>query len=783
MAARGERRDELAAHLGFLAVALVVGWPSLFGTLWFNDFGAFNLPVRAFFGAGWRAGELRWWCAELGCGYPLFAEGQAGAAYPPNLLFALLEPTRALSWSVLLHVALAGAGVYRLLRAFGVRRGAAWAGGVVYLLSGPVYFRALHLNFLHGLTWLPWWLAAVEALARGRRGAVWAAAGTLALILLAGHAQPPLIAVTLGAAYLVARLVMLERPSAADLGALLVALSGLGLLLAAVARVPRAAWLVLPGLVFGGGWLLQLAGHPARRAVLRGLGAFAVAGALAGLLAAVQLLPLLELAPNSMRGDLPPVSWRCELALQPGQLIELLAPRRHGTPYRLDVGTTLRWGYTHHWEWCPHVGLMPLLLLLLTPLIGRRRERWLAVGLAAAALLLALGTTFPVYAWLAELPGWNRVRGPNRLLGVWALGTAMACAFTIDDLQDAPPEGRRRLFAAAGAMLFGIVAAGWAVDHLRAAPVIDDAVVRVGLVRASWRALLVGLAAAAVVLARRPLGARWALVASALIAVDMLSAGVGYQNVRDRDWYAAPPEAADVRPEQRVWADLYQVHPFEANRSLLYPGIENVGLYTPLTLWNWDGVRQKLNAMPLDSVPARRWLALWGVTRAAPVQLRRKPEAGPLLELDVRPFPRVWVSPRWLAAATYEQALELAMRPDWRPEADTIFSRPQTVAPRRGELPEVVWTEIGRHRITARVNARQPCALVVAQTFYPGWRVHQNGAWRSAEPADAALCGAIVEAGETRVDLVYQPVSIRLGLFLTLAGLALLAGASAGSRR
>ncbi len=136
----------LPLAVALFAVSLGIGFPGLRGAYYFNDVEHFNLPVRSFFAEGWRQGEQRWWCSEAGAGYPLVAEGQAGAAYPGNALFAIVRPAwLAYAWSVILHLWWAGLGVALLLRTFGCRRSAAFAAGVAYLLSGPVWFRVIHL--------------------------------------------------------------------------------------------------------------------------------------------------------------------------------------------------------------------------------------------------------------------------------------------------------------------------------------------------------------------------------------------------------------------------------------------------------------------------------------------------------------------------------------------------------------------------------------------------------------------------------------------------------------
>ncbi len=120
-----------------------------------------NHPFREFFARALREGQLPLWNAAINCGFPLFAEGQAGPLYPPNVILALLLPTwAALNWNIVLHLWLAGVGMYALVRAFGAVRPAALCAGLCYALSGYMVVRAMSPNFIDVCAWLPllFWL-------------------------------------------------------------------------------------------------------------------------------------------------------------------------------------------------------------------------------------------------------------------------------------------------------------------------------------------------------------------------------------------------------------------------------------------------------------------------------------------------------------------------------------------------------------------------------------------------------------------------------------------------
>lgn len=773
-------------------VSLGIGFPGLRGAYYFNDVEHFNLPVRSFFADGWRQGELRWWCSEAGAGYPLFAEGQAGAAYLGNALFAVIRPAwRAYSWSVILHLWWAGLGVALLLRAFGCRRSAAFAGGVVFLLAGPLWFRVIHLNFLHGLAWLPWVAYGLERGLRRQPAGFGLASSALAMQVLAGHAHPPLLTTLLAPVYVLGRGAQVHLPDRAGRWQVPAALAGLLLLLAAAAKIPAARWLLLPGLVGGGLSLRGVLTTPARRAYAASCGGLGAVFALAGLLAAVQVLPLLELVPHTARhhGVDAARAQDDELTLTWPRLATLLLPRLHGSTYQEDVGEKIRWDLATHWEHAAHVGVVTVLLLALSPWLGRRQERWVFLTLAVLALVLAMGRAFQCYGWLMHLPGWSGVRGPARLLGLFAFAAAMVAGLTLDDLaRHGLPTGRVRqrlnlvLFVTA---LLGLLAAlAMIVTVAGHAPFSPSHAAAYTLAWVRMAALLV---CGALLLGSRKAtdaSAGWGALAAALILLDLASGSAGYHRVMPAHYYDRPDAAVTVTAErgERIDLGVYAGHSLQANRHLLYPPVANAAIYSPLALSRQQVIEQVLRQDDQPELVAR-WQALlrigwtWRQPDGRPGYLA--PTATPDGEPLAR-FPEVWTTPLWRSTRSGAEALASTCAASWQPQSYAILESAVAPAPRQGEVGEVLWSELGRHRLTCRVTSRSPQVLVVGQCGYPGWQVHRDGAWQPAESVDYLFFGAKLPAGVHRVDLVFRPLSIRLGLFLSLCGLSVLA---AGFRR
>ena len=61
--------------------------------------------------------------------------------------------------------------------------------------------------------------------------------------------------------------------------------------------------------------------------------------------------------------------------------------------------------------------------------------------------------------------------------------------------------------------------------------------------------------------------------------------------------------------------------------------------------------------------------------------------------------------------------------------------------------------------------------LVLSEVYYPGWRATVDGVPTPILRADVALRALAVRAGEHRVEMVFDPWSVKIGIGITLATL------------
>lgn len=396
------------------------------------DVYSYFYPYRDYVSEALRAGRLPLWNPYLFMGAPLLANSQAAVLYPPNWPLLWLSTPKQVAWSIVLHVWLAGAGLYLFARqAVRLDRWASLVAALVFALGGFLGAQVEHVNQLNASAWLPWLLLCVERAAdpehRGPRSwlAILAGGSVVALMLLAGHTQ---------AAYI-------------------------GLFGAAV-------YALLRGL-----------GRPFRWNRLRRLGALVLMGLMGAVLAAAQLLPVLELSRLSVRSGGLPYREAVSFSLSPGMIFKAFLP-------------PLAWEPPFS-EYVAYIGLLGLALAAVGVWAAVHRapadrlpERSLsspqvvALILTAAGIFLALGLYNPVYYLLYKLvPGISLFRAPARWLLLYTFGAAILAGAGMEAL------GRLRrwkglvvlllaveLFIAGRQLAYNNPTAPAAYDSMRTAP-------------------------------------------------------------------------------------------------------------------------------------------------------------------------------------------------------------------------------------------------------------------------------------------------------------------------
>jgi len=185
--------------IGF-GLLLVVGfyWNNIFGpvvnvtpAVGTNDFTDLNYPFRHFLNESLKRGEIPLWSSEISSGYPLHAEGQAGALYPLHWIFINLPTLQSLLASVVLHYFLIFTFTFLYLRRLKLSHVAVAFGAMVVTFSGFSVNEIMHLNILVSFAFFIGQLWLLEILIEKKGGLVWVLlmGVFLGFSVLGGHPQ------------------------------------------------------------------------------------------------------------------------------------------------------------------------------------------------------------------------------------------------------------------------------------------------------------------------------------------------------------------------------------------------------------------------------------------------------------------------------------------------------------------------------------------------------------------------------------------------------------------
>lgn len=368
----------------------------------------------------WSGGGLALWNPHLMCGNPILGNLNYALLFPMHLLYLLLPTGAAASWTYLLtHVLAAGAAWY-FLRVIGVRNWGAIIGGLAYGF-GVRNLGHLTNGFVGHLETLPLLPLAFAFAAKLARKRCWRHAAVLALVLAV-------------------------------------------ILFSAFAQIFLYLMFILP---FYFAWLVH-GEKEDRHWLLSGI-QFALAVVLACGLAAVHLLPAVQLLPELSRSsELAPELYRLG-SLPLRHFFTLVNPELFGR-------IAPRWSYfgsAYFWTLAFYTPLLllPLAFLSLCQTAGRRHRDFF-LALIPLLFLFAMGTYGPVYDFCHRfIPGVSLFREPARILFFFPLAMAVLAGLGWNGLRRMMTRatagaGRRALWLVGGAgLLLSLLAAGYAVYH------------------------------------------------------------------------------------------------------------------------------------------------------------------------------------------------------------------------------------------------------------------------------------------------------------------------------
>lgn len=121
----------------------------------FRDLGPYFYPLRWTLAESLKSGDLPLWSRHMAMGFPAMADFQLGVFYPPHVIY-LLPFSAAVRVCYLLHYFIAAFGAYFLCRHWKYPPYLALLGAVFFCFGGTIVSLTNLLNHFQTAVWLPW---------------------------------------------------------------------------------------------------------------------------------------------------------------------------------------------------------------------------------------------------------------------------------------------------------------------------------------------------------------------------------------------------------------------------------------------------------------------------------------------------------------------------------------------------------------------------------------------------------------------------------------------------
>lgn len=751
-AGRPSRISLPAAALAYLLFAIAVYFPVLLGQRFFwEDFFIQEYPIRDFcYYSLAIKHQIPFWNPYSWAWAPLLADPQSAFWYPGNLL--QIVATRILTpnatnlsaivpeVAVILHMVIGAVGGFQLSkRHFGSSDIGAFVAGLCFGFGVRMAAEQNHVMQVYQLGLLPW-----EMLLLMRSWSSWRATIGFGLLFgisfLAGQPQTYFFIALFAALFSTSEAWQRWKEQRSD-------------------------------------WM---------QPILR----VAIGGAISVGVAAIQLLPSLELSRLSARANLT-YNDANSAALTFGHLLSFFVPRIDGEYAGFDLrmhGMQNDWFW--HWEGVFYWGCLAEILAVIAvvrlwkqrsgPTVWTRHLTFF-VWFSIVALAYGLGSHLGVN-WLfwRFLPIFDQIRSPNRVVWfVWFLGaiySGIGLTMLIEDL-GAIRRSRSLLRAAILFLVLNVLAASGVLDLLTNHGHIREGILLFTLpsVAVSTLVLLLVLYVRHRMLSRRII----AIFAVCLIALDLWF----FDFVWHRNTLPPPATTSELRSSPRSDGQAEAIESFLHDHAgdhskllVLEPSnhrrYANMGMHLRLPVEYADDTTGLLNMNPMrlsrilpPVADSAMRLRIMGISEQLPASGERLPITGSL------PFVSLYHD--FVATRSDSEAAKIY--------ADTAFDLRRKVVLDRSPIEFARSSESGHdslvvvsyteNEIVVHATTDGPGILVVNDLYYPAWTAYVDGKPVTILRAFTSLRAIPVSAGRHSVRLKYESATFRWGWMITVATL------------
>lgn len=733
----------------------------------YRDLGLYFYPMRFSLAQSFQAGELPLWDRHMAMGFPLLADFQSGAFYLPHLFYLILPFFVAVKVTLFFHYLVAASGSYILCRKWDYPPYLSLMGSILFTFGGLVVSLTNLLNHFQTAVWLPWLIFFGEKALRSCRWKDFLTF-TLASLLPFLAGSPEIYALSMGLLWL---------------DFLRIRSGGEGISYWRVYLLPVAANALMVGL------------------------------------AMIQVLPTIELFRES-RGSIPvQYTEYITYSLHPLNVINLFFLDKE---INTSIGNGVQFFFLKDIPFLlsHYIGVVTLLGVPIWFFYASRRERVLVLGLLIVSLVLAMGGYTPVHHFLFRyIPLFKLFRFPEKfffltyavLLFITLKG--FFCFVQTNHSSSRGPWPIVLVVSFIPLLLYLFLRfdmtplsrfIAWSTDTpILSTPTLGrSSAVLVNLERQI--ALLFGILLLLFLWKKAKLRAvLFQGLVVGLVFVDLASAHRSYQFFLDPNFIyqgrkiikVPDPEpsrlfhyAGDSNLHPSYFRILRQLtfselHPVVFNNLLPNAGVLHEMDYMQeidaLMRWSYIFFLDFANKLP----PERLYLLLGNLNvkyvssfQSLPkakgmTLLRHFPEYPSWLYKINRVVPRAYVVSKVTEEKNPLQILNKLSSKEFNPLEEVILHEAVPVDRKRGFQGRAAIVKYANSYVAVQASLNSPGVLVLADSFYPGWRVYVDGNESKILRANFFFRGVSLPAGEHLVEFRYRPASFTIGLAISLATL------------
>lgn len=736
----------------------------------FRDLSTYFYPLRYILFESFASGTLPLWNRHVAMGFPVLADFQSAAFYPPHLLFALSSFFSAIRALFILHFLVAALGSYMLLRYWSYPFYLSMLGALLFTLGGTIVSLSNLLNHFQTAVWLPWIVLASERVIRSTTfNKFLTFAFILTLQFLAGS------------------------PDVFALSAIVILLNA-----------------------------LRLKGSSRELSLLKILGIFVTAGLVVLGLTLIQVLPTIELFLESRRSQPLPSSESLRWSLEPRRLLNLFVQSQE-IDLTLPVGIRFFFAKEASFFISYYLGAISAFGICFWLCLGPKRQKVGTLCLLTLSLVAAFGQYTPVYpSLMSQWPVLATIRFPEKfffisyVVFIYTAVRGIAEFLAVEKREARPAILIASLICTVG---FGIYLyilgdyswiSGLVVDATGLKPrSLEHLQVLAGVFSSIERQVILSLALLFIFMLARYERIRPGVLACLLVGVtfvDLAWAHRGYLFAVKPDFVSSKvrvlretndpparifyyPSSTNLHPSS--WA-IQGRPPFKDVAALFsYNLLPNQGVFHKFDYFQEiDALARRPYteflgfANQLPPVEQVRLLAAFNVkyiVSFAPLSIEgiklvtRFPEHYSWLYQVEQPTPRVYVVGNAVVETDSRSTLLRLSSSAFDPRKEVILDRSPGIPLGR----KLVWTaEMLRYEhqaVSIRASSDGSGVLVLADSYYPGWKAYVNGREAEILRANHFFRAVVLDRGEHIIEFRYEPASFRIGRFVSAVTLLALA--------